>query len=346
MSRTPRRTASKVAIIVVAFALFGAGAAALWVGFGSGRITAAASLPDLARISCGSEGVIVDTPKVRVHSDGIHVLVDGVGEASGITITGDFGSVGTGFPPSESYPAAAVIAVPPGRARIACGSSDPFSRAAPIEFVDPGGLWHDERLACVLDGTPWSQRPVAWFYAGVNLLPDVLPRVISGVLATDELSYGNYPTGEYVPDRYRLVRNAEVVATFTLQFYDERAFIFDLFSCDDSQIGVRDRAGLATPATPFELHNWDRCNPYEVTCTPVFVTAAAYAVAREENPERYVHPDRPWDACTSDQPQGCMAHPDDYTLELLMSPADAQRFILSNGCGTRDDPCSERVSSG
>jgi hypothetical protein len=345
MTRTPQRKASKVATIFVAFALFGLAITGLWLAFGNAGTAADASLPDLARIECGADGVNVETPRVRVNSDGIHLLVSGVGDVSGVTITGDFGSVGTGFQPGERYPVAAVIAAPPGRVRIACGSSDTNSKDEPIEFVDPNGVWHDERLTCVDEGTPWHQRPVAWFYSDVNQLSKVLPRVIPGLLAADELSYGNYPSGEFGSDRYRLVRGADVVATFTLHHYDERAFILDLVSCDDSGIGARDRSTVGTPATPFELPTWHRCDPYEVTCASVFATASAYAAARGELPKSYVHPESPWDACTPEQPQGCTEDPDKYALELHMSPVDAQKFVASNGCGTREDPCSEPIFS-
>jgi len=338
------RTAARLTTILVAFGLFGATVAGLWGAFGRGGATSSATLPDLARIRCGPDGVRVETPRVQVHSDGIHLLVDGIGEPQGLTISGEFGSVGTGFAPGEQYPLAAVIAAPTGKARIACGLPDATGPDAAIEFVDPVGLWHDERLACIRKGTPWHQRAVSWFYTDSNELPRVLPRIIPGVLDSDELSYGNYPSGEYGSNRYRLIREGDVIATFTLHIYDERSFIFDLTSCDDSGVGGPDSSTVGNAATPFDLPPTERCDPYGSTCTSVFVSAATYASARHQDGASYVRPQIPWDACLPDQPQGCLPDPDDYILELLMSPAGAQQFIASHGCGTRDDPCLQGQS--
>lgn len=345
-SRAHRRRGAlgRFTTIVVSLGLFVATAAVLWSAFNpmSGSSSAASNDPDLARISCTPDGVKVSTPIVRVSPDGIHVLVDGVGDVSDITISSDRGTVGAGFPPGETYPVATVIDAPPGKARITCGLSDQSAsgEGAQIEFTNPDGVWHDEQLACISTGKPFGQRPVSWFYSDANPFPQVLPRVVPGVRETDQLSYGGYPSGEYGSNRFRIVRDGQVEAWFELDVYDQRSFIAAMTSCDDSGIGIPGQPQLGSPATPFEVPSLDRCDPYLSTCSSVYVSAAKYAAMRAEDADQYTYPELPWAACLTDQPEGCAPAPDKLVLELLLAPADAEAFISSHGCGEQDNPCN------
>lgn len=335
----------RLTTIVVSFGLFLVTVGFAWAFRSAGGASSAGpDSTDLARISCTAEGAEVLTPVVNVQSDGVHMLIDGVGEVSGITVSSDHGSIGTGFPPGETYPVATVLVVQPGKAQIACVLTDEpanESQGAQIEFTAPAGYWHDEQLACIDTGASWNERPVSWFYTDPNILQQALPRVVPGILATDQVSYGNYPNGEYGPNRYRITRDGQVEAWFQLFVYDQRSFITSMTSCDDSGIGVPGQPKLGTAATPFELPEFDRCDPYEATCSSVYVTAAEYSATRGEDASKYALPERPWDACLKDQPNGCPPDPDKLVLEILLAPPDAEAFVAGHGCGELDSPCTK-----
>jgi hypothetical protein len=206
-----------------------------------------------------------------------------------------------------------------------------------FEVVDPEGLWHDDRLACIESGA-FDQRDSFPFYADVNPLPEAIARAVPGVRATDAISYSGYPLPpwEQASEGYRIVRDGQVVAGIEVVSYDDRRFAYGVWSCDTSRIGMPDEPSAGQLATPFELPGLPRCDPYASSCSTVYLTAARYAASRGEDPDRYTPPEVPWDACLDTQPQGCPPDPDDIVLQILLAPPDAELFVSEHGCGSSE----------
>jgi hypothetical protein len=273
-----------------------------------------------------------------VQPDGLHVRIDGPGDAIGLTIDIGGGKIATGFPPGEAYPVDLVLPVPVGEGRIVCGYRQTVDGPAskPIEVVDPEGIWHDPALDC---GVPddVDDPPRFSFWTEPNRFPDVLERVVPGFRRGDDVMYAGYPRGAF--GRSWLMRRAgDTVSHLEVSTYDDRSFV-TLWACDDSGIGDAGGETAGPQATPFSVDGLQRCDPYVAACSEVFVTAAWYADARGERAKRYAYREAPWDACLPDQPQGCRPDPDDVVLVLLLSSDDAARFMATRGCGAEAEPC-------
>ena len=115
--------------------------------------------------------------------------------------------------------------------------------------------------------------------------------------------------------------------------YDDRTFVTAMYACEDSEIGVGRATSPATLATPFRVDGYEPCDPYADSCRSVFVSAAWYAERNNVEAARYAVAPEPWMACTDDQPQGCAPKPTTVSLELILTPADAVRFVGDEACG-------------
>ena len=323
-------------IVAVGFLLAGAMLAGSLAVLGGGSMTPRPS--NVAAIRCTTTGTKVDTPVVRVQPDGLHVHVDGSGNATGLTV--DIGGyrIAQGPEPARSYPVDLVLPVSVGEGRIVCGyrqtADGPASK--PIEVVDPSGLWHDPALDC---GVPddVDDPPRFSFWTVPNRFPDVLERVVPGIRRGDDLVYAGYPRGEFGRS-WLIRRGGDTVSSLEVSTHDDRSFV-TLWACDGSGIGASSSGTAGRQATPFEVDGFARCDPYRSACSDVFVTAAWYADARGEPLTRYAYREEPSAACLPDQPQGCRPDPEDVVLVMLMSPDDAVSFVATRGCGTEAAIC-------
>lgn len=283
---------------------------------------------------------MVRTPVVSVQPDGLHVRIDGSGDAIGLTVDIDGGKMATGFPPGEAYPVDLVLPIPVGEGRIVCGyrqtADGPASK--PIELVDPAGIWHDPHLDCSLPDDV-DDPPRFMFWTGPNPFPDVLERVVPGFRRGDDVAYAGYPRGAFGRS-WLIRREGDTVGHLDVSTYDDRSFVTP-WACEDSRIGASGSGTAGRQATPFEVEGFARCDPYRSVCSDVFVTAAWYADARGEPPDRYAYRQEPSSACLPDQPEGgCRPDPEDVVLVMMMSHEDAARFIATRGCGTEATACA------
>jgi hypothetical protein len=296
----------------------------------------AADVPDIAEVVCTEDGVRVDTPTVSVQPDGLHMHVTGDGLPAKVvdlypsgrgSITLEFGEQSNGL---DSRTA---LVAPPGLAEVSCrDAGEPRTRdgAAAIEILDPGAIWNHEAMSCPGDDVRNSGG--FWFYDSVNAMASGIARSVPGILPSDEISYGAYPSMAFA--RWRVVRDGAVVATMDLSTYDERVFVVSLFSCLSSRIGEEGAPSSGKPATPFRLGAYDLCDPYASPCASVFLSAQWYMDNVGPLHGTYAVPPTPWMECDSRQREGCAPNLADAPLEVLLAPADASAFIDEMGCGS------------
>jgi hypothetical protein len=292
---------------------------------------------DVARIVCRGDTTTVETPIVRAQADGVHLLVDSDDPDVSFSVRDDEGRTDRwGRTPGTDEPFAVLLA--PGQIRVACGTSMNVMDGVAFEVTDPRGLWHDARLSCLASGD-FDARGSFPFYADVNPLPEAIARAVSGVRATDAISYAGYPrsSGDPEPSSYRIVRAGQVVGSMDIVSYDVRTYAYALYSCDSSGIGMPGEPTAGQLATPFDMPGLSRCDPYLTDCSIVYLTATRYADIRDEDPDRYALPEMPEAACLASQPEGCPPNPDDVVLQILLDPADALRLIWEEGCGGSEE---------
>lgn len=303
---------------------------------------AAASSEDaatVARIVCRGGTAAVETPIVRARSDGVHLQIDADVEALKFSVEIDRGGTeGWELTPSTTYPFAWTSWLPPGKVRAQCRTSAGVTNRAAFEVIDPEGLWHDDRLGCIESGDFDSRGGSFGFYADVNPLPEAIARAVTGVRASDSISYSGYPQffEQPGPLSYRIVRDGQVVAVLGISSYDGRWFTDGVFSCNTSGIGMPGKPTAGQLATPFELPDLPRCDPYASSCSTVYLTATRYAASRGEDPDRYTVPELPMNACLETQPEGCPPDPDDVVLQILLAPLEADLFVSEHGCGSSE----------
>jgi hypothetical protein len=131
-----------------------------------------------------------------------------------------------------------------------------------------------------------------------------------------------------------VVRDDRIVATMDLSTFDGRTFVVFLAVCDGVTIGQPGQPTIATPATPFEVKGFGRCDPYQVTCEQVYVSAewlnhrAVVGITRQQ-----LIP-LPWMDCNDEDREGCPEDPRLVVVDLQLAPDDAVMFVSRFGCGS------------
>lgn len=254
-----------------------------------------------------------------------------------VSIDDDRGTRGWELTPETEQPFAATEWLVPGQVQVQCGTSAGVTNGVAFEVIDPAGLWHDDRLACIESGN-FDERGSFRFYADVNPLPEAIARAVPGVRASDSISYDGYPQfpEQPAPLSYRIVRDGQVVGSVEIASYDDRRFAYAVYSCDDSLIGLPGEPTAGQLATPFELPDLPLCDPYVASCSTVYLTATRYVDIRGEEPDSYTVPEMPSAACLDTQPEGCPSDPDDVILQILLAPTDSDVFVSNHGCGSSE----------
>jgi len=191
--------------------------------------------PSVAEVVCEADGsTTVLTPEVLAQPDGVHVHV-----LSKLDEPASVGSVGFDVDPGERY---WVSHAAPGGVDAACyaysdhdsGEEPP---AAPVEILDPAGLYLDGELECGFFGEMWSQTAdfgEAPVEAGVVPL-DKARANIGGLEADDDVRYSGYPSSE--DRRVVVVRHGDVVASFAFVTFDGAEWVAEGASgCDGTGI--------------------------------------------------------------------------------------------------------------
>jgi hypothetical protein len=189
--------------------------------------------PTSGIITCAADGARAISP-VAVQADGVHLLVEGPGGST--ALIGD----GRGDEPDEllSGPGVTVTTrLGTGVYEVACrdGATDELLPVrAPIEIVDPGGLWIEDRLACAdwvvakLDNVDGAQGEHGDLIAALR-------RHVTGLRPDDQVTRAGYPVSE---DReVRVVRDGTVVAVATYGWAGPGAWLLvTLATCSSSGI--------------------------------------------------------------------------------------------------------------
>lgn len=302
-----------------------------------GAAASEVTAPRVAEVVCTGEGADVLTPAVQVQADGLHVHVTGDGvPARTVEIRPERGGLITlEFEEQAELDSMAVLLAPTGSASVRCFDASAEKAdtgdAALLEIVDRDGLWRTDALSCP-PGDKIVDAGGYWFFTDSNAVASGISRAVPGVLATDAVGYGGYPVLGATP-RWRVVRDGQVVASMDLSTYDDRTFVMSLFACGSSGIGKAGAPTAGTLATPFHLPGSRVCDPYANACGSVFVSAARYAEMIGIPARDLTYVPEPWMACMDSQPEGCRTDPSDVTLEVLLDPIDATRFIAEAGCG-------------
>jgi hypothetical protein len=238
---------------------------------------------------CRGGTTTIETPIVRAQADGVHLQFAADVEALKFSVENDQGGTeGWELTPSTTYPFAWTSWLPPGKIRAQCGTSTGVADGPAFEVIDPEGLWHNNHLWCVESGNFDSRGGSFGFYAEVNPLPEAIARAVPGVRASDVISYAGYPQAPEQPS-YRIVRDGQVVAVLGISSYDDRWFTNGVFSCDASEIGMPGEPQWGQLATPFEVPDLPRCDPYASSCSTVYISATRYAAMRGRG-SRPLHP--------------------------------------------------------
>jgi hypothetical protein len=166
-------------------------------------------------ITCAPDGAHVTSP-VGVQADGVHFLV--IAPEDQTAIVGD----GLGNEPDEwlsgsGQAVSTLLGI--GRYEVACrdGETDEVAPVrAPLEIVDPGGLWVEDRLRCA----DWSMGITDYAEGADGEHGDLvaaLRRHVTGLRPGDLVTPAGYPAT--AAREIRVVRDGTVVAVAT---YEER----------------------------------------------------------------------------------------------------------------------------
>ena len=203
-----RRWVLSIAIVAVAVAV-----AAASYGLRDGDPLEAASIPDVARITCEPDAVQMDASSVRARADGVHVAVANLSRALYLDFTSADGESTERLPLTPGLLEQATFALPPGRVRVACVAGRETGRPrrpATLLVLDPSGLWVSPRLACDDTVTIDYEIDLAEEEAEATFR-----RSLPGLIATDELVKPGYPRTRWHGDLLLVVREGESVARVT-----------------------------------------------------------------------------------------------------------------------------------
>lgn len=176
-----------------------------------------APLPDVARVTCESEGAPrVGSPAVKPQRDGVHLeFVNESGKDLSFSIE-DSGGGGMGSDAPQGTSSQAVD-LHPGTVLIAC--YDSFTEDAgevaqtPLEIVDQDGLWIPATLDCALGFSGTSD-----YVEGARGKTDPLEaaqEALAGYMKKDDfVEPAGYP--DTLTRIYRLVRAGETLGTVSL----------------------------------------------------------------------------------------------------------------------------------
>jgi hypothetical protein len=347
----------------VAFGVFIAAASFAWLAFGSlgkpekdreARVVrpGGPAAVQIGVIRCRSNGqTVVKTPRVAVQADGVHIRVQETSGAGALMVFPDVwdGGVQTSGFPRGIEDEGDVLAVPAGRARIACDwpndddmtSRDELAASVPIEFVNDQGLYHLDELVCPHEDRRFPDDPSLRAYAVGNdhvPLPDVIRRVVPGIRDTDVVDYGGYPQAESSFRSWRVVRNGVVLALIR----DPNAFggtwpFGPIETCEGSGIAAIDSVTAGMTGSPFEIPGFDRCDPYAEECRLAYVDPGTYRALDGADREHGVPYTEDAVVCFEDYvfPVSCEGQPGGTVwLALRMAQETFDAFTSRYGCGS------------
>ena len=189
--------------------------------------------PVVGVVTCTPAGASVTTP-VAVQPDGVHFVVEGPEDVT--AIVGD----GQGDEPDAwlSGPGQTVSTLlGTGRYQVACrgGATDEMLPVrAPLEIIDPGGIWLEDRLTC-----PDRVIGITDYVEGAEGergdLIAAMRRHVTGLRAGDLVTRAGYPVTKN--REVRVIRDGRIVAVATYEPAGPDAWLLGSFAvCGSSEI--------------------------------------------------------------------------------------------------------------
>ncbi|MFL5798350.1 MAG: hypothetical protein ACJ77A_10515 [Actinomycetota bacterium] len=164
---------------------------------------------------CDRDAVLLSTPAVRAHADGVRVAIRDRGGAWGFDLhpaSSEYGqAMGDVF---RDAPTEATWPIPPGVVTVACLPNahssyfDPEAMTATFRVVDPDGLYVPEELAC---GVGEQHRIRIDAAEGED--PAAVFRRVPGVLPSDDLRKPGYPRYPLIWPTFNVFREGKAVAS-------------------------------------------------------------------------------------------------------------------------------------
>ncbi len=229
---------TRIATLLAALALAGCGAAPEQPddpAAGAGAPTPPpASVPTTAVLVCGPDGASVETPEVAASRDGVHLEIRNESGAERVVhVRTSDSAQGEGF---HAGTHTRVWALPPGPATIGCDdpARAPEEQAgAPVEIVDPDGVW----ISTALDCDSVSTATLDYFAGapGRKGEPAEVVRAESGAQLEpgDVVERAGYPEARDAPV-VRVVRDGRAIAAVTLMPTDDGGWLISTTStCDE-----------------------------------------------------------------------------------------------------------------
>lgn len=223
MRRTGTRTAAVVAIVVILPSC----ARHLPSSDGS-------EIPGVARVVCSASGTRIETPSVRTHPDGVHVVIDNrLGFDTGFSTRYETGAAGDNAPQGESEH---VLRAPPGALEIGCYTDRDAveSDLGTLQVVDPSGIYRSTELDCdsIVEGvSDYAEGATGEHGDPVDLARTRFEQV-TDVRADDVIEVAGYPEDDL--RTVRLVRDGRVIATISFSASGRGGWLEDTFArCDE-----------------------------------------------------------------------------------------------------------------
>ncbi|MGH2725316.1 MAG: hypothetical protein ACRDI0_13875 [Actinomycetota bacterium] len=208
--------ARKPVVVVLALAMALAGLILVMRAFGGRESRPASQAPaDVARVVCLPGAIRVETPVVRAHPDGIHVVFENPGEVWGFEFHPESFEYGSAMGDSfrGDIRSESTWSLPPGEVTVAClpGAGvayfEPEAETATLTVVDPEGLYVPWELAC--DDSEQFRLRLA---APEDEDPEQVFRRVPGVRPSDDFRKPQYPETQLHWPTSLVFREGEAIA--------------------------------------------------------------------------------------------------------------------------------------
>ena len=213
----------------------GALVASLLLREGGPAIAVSRMAPDVARVTCESDGAVVEASVVRAGEAGVRFVVQNEARAQFLRVRPQH-ELGTPVDLllAEGDPSEAVLAVAPGSVRVSC-LRDRASRPAPaseLAIVDPQDLWISPFLAC----SDVVEREFQSRFVGTDeAAVETVRRTIRDLVSQDEIAKPGYPQTRWHGDLVVVMRDGRTIGRVT-RAQDQGMWTVALSACTGSGI--------------------------------------------------------------------------------------------------------------
>lgn len=203
------------AVLAVFVCVLGTACAdAVRIGGGATRTNDAAAASDVGRIVCETNGIRIETPKVRAYPDGVQFALENPGGVWGLMFHPESWEYGQAEGHTFRDDVTNVTsAMPPGKVTVAClptehdSYDDAGAATATITIVDPEELYVPPIPTC-----GFGEQSRIRIAANEDADPTDVFRRVQGVRASDEFRTPNYPRSPQYWPTFIVSRNGKSIA--------------------------------------------------------------------------------------------------------------------------------------